>query len=336
MTRSRRIILLALLAVVLVMAGGAAFVTVRLWLRSDRATPAELRAQIAALETERETLLARRAELLATDARLRNMPDNRVRVGIPTELARALIEKVIAGFTDRVTVDLRNIRVAKTGTIKKVVTLGTYNLAVTIHRVTARLRAGTPKTRFGSNTVAFDLPVTIAAGAGRATLNFTWDGRNIAGATCGDLDVTQEVRGTVKPGTYLLSGALALTATTTHVIVTPRLRPMKINLRFEPSDQDWAAARKILDDKSGICGMVLDHVDVLGAVRTIIDRGFNVRVPTERIKPEVLPVSVEPSVDVRGRRVKLAIAVGGISITEHGIWMGADVLVPGKAGLLPA
>jgi hypothetical protein len=333
MTRSRRIILLALLAVVLVMAGGVAFVTVRLWPPGDRATPAELRAQIAALEAERDTLRARRDELMVTDQRFESMPDTRVRVGIPTDLARALIQKIIAGFTDRVTIELRNIRKVKTGTIRRVVTLGQYDLVVTVNRVTARLKAGTPRIRFGGNAVAFELPVTIASGDGRATLNFKWDGRNIGGAVCGDLDVTLDVKGTVKPGTYPLSGVLALTATSTHVVVTPRVPSTKINLKVEPSVQDWAAARKILEDKSGVCGIVLDRVDVLGAVRSMIDRGFNVRLPTERIKPLVLPVSVEPSIDVKGRRVKLAVTISTISIAEHAIWLGANVSVPGKAGL---
>ena len=332
MTRSRRIILLTLLAVVLVMAACAAFITMRLWSRSDRATPAQLRAQIAALAAERKTLIERRAELMVTDLRLKDMPDTRVTIGIPTDVARALIEKFIAGFADRVTIELSNIRVTKTGSIKRVVTLGQYEVAVTVNRMTARLEAGTPRLRFGGNEVAFDLPVAVASGVGSATLNFNWDGRNISGAVCGDLDLTQQVTGTVKPDTYVLSGVLALAATTTRMMVTPRLRPTRLNLKIEPSDQDWAAARKILDDKSGVCGMVLNHVDVLGAVRSMIDRGFNVRVPVERIKPMVLPVSVEPSIVVRGRRVKLDIAVGGVSITEHAIWMGANVRVPSKPG----
>jgi len=327
MTRSRRTILLVLLFVVLLLAGGATFVTVRLWPRSDRATPAALRVQIAALEAERKTLRARRAELMMKDQRLRNIPDTPVNVGIPTNLARALIEKIAAGFADRATIELRNIRVAATGTVKKVVTPGQWDLAVTVNRATARLKSGIPHTRFGRDAVAFDLPVTVAAGAGRATLNLKWDGRNIGGVVCGDLDVTRELSATVKPGTYLLSGDLALTATNTHVIVTPRFRSTTINLKVEPSDQAWAAVRKILDDKSGLCGMVLDHIDVVGALRGVIDRGFNVRLPTEHIKPMALPVGIEPFIDVRGRRVTLAIMVAGLSITEHAIWLGARVSV---------
>jgi small subunit ribosomal protein S20 len=46
----------------------------------------------------------------------------------------------------------------------------------------------------------------------------------------------------------------ALTATETQVIIAPRFRPTKINLKIEPSVQAWAAVKKILDDKSGLRG----------------------------------------------------------------------------------
>ncbi|MEZ5420275.1 MAG: hypothetical protein R2708_23455 [Vicinamibacterales bacterium] len=85
-------------------------------------------------------------------------------------------------------------------------TLGTYDLQATVTRVRATLTPGTPRLTFGGNRVAMALPVTVG-GTARADVDFTWDGRNVAGAVCGDMQVRQAVSGAVVPKTYPLSGA---------------------------------------------------------------------------------------------------------------------------------
>ena len=101
--------------------------------RKDRDTPEQLRAEIDALEKERDDLRAELGELIASDPRLEGMPETPVRVGVPTMLARDLIQRVVAGFVDQVTLELKNLKVKKSGTVKKVVTIGTYDLNVLIH-----------------------------------------------------------------------------------------------------------------------------------------------------------------------------------------------------------
>ena len=98
--------------------------------REDRQTPDQLRAEIQALEKERESLRQRVDELIVNDPRVKTMPDTPVRVGVPTTLARDLIQRVVAGFVDQVTLELKNLKVKKSGTVKKVVTLGEYDLNV--------------------------------------------------------------------------------------------------------------------------------------------------------------------------------------------------------------
>ncbi|MEZ5420276.1 MAG: hypothetical protein R2708_23460 [Vicinamibacterales bacterium] len=83
--------------------------------------------------------------------------------------------------------------------------------------------------------------------------------------------------------------------------------------------------QKILDDKKGVCGFVLDRVDVPGVVKRLIDRGFDVRVPTERVKAVALPVGVEPTLVVQGQPVALDIRLDDLAITERMIWLGAEV-----------
>jgi len=295
--------------------------------RRDRQTPAQLRAEIAALEKERDLLRPKLDALIANDPRIAGMPKAPVRVGVPTTLARDLIERVTSGFVDHVTLELKNLKVNKTGTVKKVVTLGQYELHVLIKRVTGRLKTGKPSVTFGGNQISLSMPVTVASGSGNANIEFKWDGKGVSDAVCGDLKVNQDVTGGVKPASYPVSGTLVLTATAEEILAQPKFPLIKINLKVDPSDESWAAVQKILDDQEGICGYVVDKVNVLKIVQGLIDRGFNVRLPTEKIKPMAVPVGIEPTMQVKGRQVALGIKVGELAITSDMIWLGANVSV---------
>jgi hypothetical protein len=303
--------------------------------RKDRERPAQLKAEITALEKERDALRDKVGELALKDPRVKGMPKTPVRVGVPTSLTRELIEKVAEGFVDQVTLELKNLRVRKRGTVRKVVTLGEYALDVHIEKVAGRLKTGKPDVRFGGNEISIALPITVASGGGKATIHFKWNGKNVSGAVCGDLDIEQVVTGKVKPGSYPVAGALVLTASAQQILAAPRFPPIKVNLKIDPSPESWAAARKIIEDKEGACGFVLDKVDVLEIVRGLIDRGFNVRLPTEKIKPMAIPVGIEPTMQVRGQPVELAIKVGELAVTEKMIWLGADVQVAMPAPVPP-
>jgi hypothetical protein len=295
--------------------------------RKDRQSPDQLRAQIQALEKERDSLRERMNELMVNDPRLPGMPDSPVRVGVPTTLARDLIQRVVAGFVDQVTLELKNLKVKKHGQVRKVVTLGEYDLDVLIIRVSGRLKTGKPDVTFGGNKVTLALPVSIASGSGKATIHFKWDGKGVAGATCGDLDVTRDVNGGVRPDTYPLSGGLSLTATAREILAQPRFPLIKINLKVNPSQESWDSVQKILDEKEGVCGYVLDKVNVRGVLERLVNKGFNVRLPTEKIKPMAVPVGIEPTMQVRGQPVALGIKLGRLAITEQMIWLGANVSV---------
>ncbi len=293
--------------------------------RKDRQTPEALRGEIAALVTERDALRGRLNTLMVSDPRIAAMPDTPVRVGVPTTLARDLIQRVIGGFVDQVTLTLRDIKVRKQGTVKKVVVLGEYDLKVTVTQVTARLTTATPNVTFGNNRVDLAMPVTLSKGTGRATIYFTWDGRNIGGAVCGDMTVTQTVSGNVRPTTYPVSGSLVFALTANTIVAKPRLPKMVVNLKVAPSEAAWGAVQKILDDKRGVCGFVLDRVDILGLVKAMIDKGFDARLPTDKLKAVAIPVGLEPTLEVRGAPLALGIRVGDLVITDEMIWLGAHV-----------
>jgi hypothetical protein len=295
--------------------------------RVDRETPEQLRAEIAALEKERDALRPQLDAMIVRDPRVAGMPKAPVRVGVPTSLATDLIQRVTSGFVDHVTLELKNLKVNKTGKVKKVVTLGEYQLHVSISRVSGRLKTGTPSVTFGGNRVSLSLPVTVASGSGSAHIEFKWDGKGVSGAVCGDLNVDQDVTGGVRPASYAVSGALVLTATASEILAEPRFPRIKINLKVEPSDESWAAVKKILDEQEGVCGYVVDKVNVLKIVQGLIEKGFNVRLPTEKIKPMAIPVGIEPSMQVQGRQVDLGIKLGELAITKDMIWLGANVSV---------
>ncbi len=328
MTRTRIAALVLVTIVVLVSVGGLVLYRRALALDGqNRETADVLRLQIAALDTERSALRARLEDLVERDPHLVGMPETPVRVAVPTTLVRDLMERVVAGVADRVTLTLSNIRVRKTGSVRRVVTLGDYDLKVTVKQVQARLHAGTPRLTFGSNRIAIALPVGIASGTGHAEVDFAWDGRTIGGPVCGDMHLVPAVTGTVVPRNYRLSGSLHLQATDTEIVVQPRLPRLGVRIDVAPSAESWAAAQKVLDDRRGLCGFVLDRVDVLGAVERLIKRGFNVRLPTEKVTSMALPVAVEPTLLVRGTPVALGIRVGELVITEQAIWLGAHVSV---------
>ena len=314
-------------AVVLVLAAGGYLLFSWLTTRADRRTAAQMRQDIAALEAERTALRARMEELVRKDPRLEGLPEAPVRVGVPTSLAGELIKKVITGVTDQVTLELKNLRVRKRGTVRRVITIGDYELDVLLKRVIGTLRPGTPTVTFGGNRVTLAMPLHVAEGTGEASINFKWDGRNISGAVCGDLDVTRTVSGAVRPRTYPVSASLQLTSTDTEMLAEPAFPVIRVNLGVEPTAASWQSAQQILDDRTGVCGFVVDRINIMGIVKRLIDKGFNVRLPTEKVKAMALPVGIDPTMTVKGQPVALGITVGDLTITEHQIWLGADVSV---------
>jgi hypothetical protein len=264
--------------------------------REDAATPEEMRAKLQALDQEIPALRAKLGEAVAKDRRLQGMPQDGVRVGVPTALARTLIQRVVAGFVDSVTLRLSNIGVHTGGKIKKVVTIGQYDLNVKIKEVTGRLKTGKP---------------------------------DVSGAVCGDMKVNENVGGSVKPSQYPVSGALLLTTTTQQILASPKFPVIKVNLKVDPSPESWAIVQGILDSKGGVCGFVIDKVDIKGVLEGLLGKGFDVTLPTEKLKPMAVPVGIAPTMTVRDQPIKIEVKVGHLAITESMIWLGADVALAG-------
>lgn len=303
--------------------------------RQGAATIEEQQVEIARLEKEREELRQKLGDLILRDKRLAGMPEDTVRVGVPTSLAATLIEKVLTGVTDQVELRLGNLRARKEGTVKKIVTIGTYALDVDIVEVQARLRTGSPDLKFGGDQVAISLPVTVASGTGNASVRFKWDGKNVSGAVCGDMDVTRSVNGSVKQLTLDARGTLSLASSGGRILASPKFPETRIRLEVVPSAESWASVQALLDEKSGVCGYVLDKVDIKKVVQDQLAKGFNVRLPVEKLKPVAVPVGIEQELALAGREMTIGVAVGDLAITEQMLWLGATVQVGAAAPAAP-
>ena len=104
-----------------------------------------------------------------------------------------------------------------------------------------------------------------------------------------------------------------------------------MNLKVQPSSESWEKVRAIIESKGGLCGFVVDKVNIPGILERLVGKGFNVRLPTEKIKPMAVPVGIEPRMTIQGRDITLGVKNVDLAITEHVIWLGADVDVTAEA-----
>jgi len=219
----RRRALLALLLVVAAVSG------VLYW-RSRQAVlpPPPTEAQLAALTARRDALQVRLREAIVANGEksLARAPRGDVMIGIPTSFTRAILEQIVTGLFDGMTLTLKNLKVHKEGEVKvKVIVgkkrVGSYALDVLIHQVRGVLEPGRPDLRFTRDRVAVSLPVRLASGEGNADIRLRWDSRGLlANSVCGDTDVTKAVTGGVIPQDYVLAGAFRI-ATAGEAIALP-------------------------------------------------------------------------------------------------------------------
>jgi hypothetical protein len=304
---------------------------------SGEADPAQHEAWLSELqELERANAeLTNRLTLVAAgDPEVAKLPDGEVVLVVPTAFLRSLITRVFTDVASRLEITLTGIRVHHEQTLKKVVTMGNLVVDVDVNRVYARLEPGEPDVEFGGNRIALTLPVRVVEGSGDATVHLVWEGRNVAGAVCGDLDIQERITGDAIPAEYVLSGAVLLSADGTEIAATPRFPETKLNVRVSPSSESWAAIDRVLESKRGLCGWVLDRVDVKKLVaQQVEEKGFDIKLPLEKIMPFRFPAGLNDSVDVGGKPLALDVRAGSLRIDREAIWAGAHVRVaPGSGG----
>jgi hypothetical protein len=298
---------------------------------SRTARPDEVRAwnaEIEALQAEQDSLRVRAAELVSRDESLRRIPKGDVVLSVPTRFIRRVLERVFEDVVDNVTLSLKGLKAHIARSVKKVVPIGEFAVDIDIHEVRGRLRPRIPQLVFGGNRVAMSLPVEVSQGDGNATVHFVWDGKNVSGMTCGDMDVTQKVTGSVIPAEYVLEGSVKLATRGSRIVCTPEFPETRIRLRLEPSRESWEAVNAILAEKQGACGWVLDKVDVPGMLKELVqEKGFDVKLPVHKITPFALPAGVRDTIQVGGRVLTFTTRTNTLRIDPDAIWYSADVAV---------
>lgn len=282
--------------------------------------------EIERLQAEQDSLRARAAELVAQDPKILALPKGDVVVSVPTVFLRNVIWRVFEDVADNVNLSLGGLKAHVAQKIKKVVTIGEFTVDVDIQEVVGKLEPAQPDIRFGGDQVSMSLPVTLSEGHGTARIHFVWDGKNVADAACGDMDVTETVDGSVIPADYVVSGSMRLTIHENKILCTPAFPETKLRIRMKPSQASWDSVNAILASKHGACGWVLDKVNVPKLLEGIVqEKGINVRLPVNKIQPFMISAGVRDSVTVAGKTLTFETRTNTLRIDPEAVWYSADV-----------
>ena len=296
--------------------------------------------EIGHLQAEQDSLRARAAELIADDPRIRALPQGDVVVAVPTAFIRNVIDRLFRDVANRVTLRLSGIKAHVAKKVKKVVTVGEFTVDVNIDQVVGKIRPKPPRIAFGGDSISLKLPISIKEGRGEATIHFVWDGKHVAGLACGDLDITQKVSGNVIPADYLVTGRIDLGIKGRRVVAALVFPETRLRIRVNPSKESWAAIDSILDEQKHVCGWVLDKVNVPGLLANLTEtKGFNVKLPVDKLKPVILPAGIRDSVQVGQRSLAIDAQTKSLRIDPDAIWYSAVVKLEGvnaTSGSTPA
>jgi hypothetical protein len=281
---------------------------------------------IARLEAEQDSLRTVAAAMIARDPRLSGLPQGDVVVSVPTSFVRNVLLRVFDEVADHVTLRLGGIKARVEKSVKKIVKIGDFTVDIRIDEVVGELRPQEPAVRFDGGRIGLRLPVEVHKGTGKATIHFVWDGKNVAGVACGDMDVTRTLTANVVPARYVVSGALDLAMKDNRIVGTPRLPVTRLNLKVSPTKASWDQVHALLDEKKGACGYVLDKVDVPNILRKLVqEKGFNVTLPFHKLRPFTVPGGVSDSVSVQGRVLAVEATSNMLRIDPDAILYGVNV-----------
>ena len=312
----------ALAGAALLFAGG--FVYVRFWMGPG---PRELQR----LRRERQVLSERLEGRLRERAHLWDKPGTTVLIGVPSRLAESLAGDVIVGLVPEVKLTLRDLRVSKEDEVHATMvvgrrTVGRFVLNVDLDEVKVTLRPGKPRLAFANDRIRVSLPVKVAEGSARGRLRFRWDARGMAGAVCGDFDVTQDVAGSAVPHTHVLEGAVGLADEGRSLVAKPELGEVTLKVPIAPSAETWRFVDHLIAGRSGLCRAALKTADLRERIRDLLARGVNVTVPGHLLTREVhLPAAIEQSIALPGRAIRLEVRPAGFTLLPTRLWYGASV-----------
>jgi len=278
---------------------------------------------------------------LREQARLRDGAGEGLLVGVPAGVAERLVGEAVAAFGSGIRVTLRDLRFRKADEVQARLllgrrTVGRFVLSVHVHEVGAVLRPAKPRLELGDNErVGVTLPVAVEDGAGRARLRFRWDGRGVAGAVCGDVDVTHELTATVPRRTHTLRGAFRMSIDGSALVAQPEFGDVQLQLPIEPSAEAWSFVEQLIAGRSALCRAALAKADVPQKIRGVLARGVRVTLPRRLLeRPLRLPFAVEREIALSGRSLRIDARPTDLIVTPARIWYGVRVEL-GNAGEPP-
>jgi len=252
-------------------------------------------------------------------------------IGLPTTLARSVVEQIVTGLFADLTLTVRDVKVHEAGEVKAKVlfrrqTVGGYVLDVDINEVKGVLQPGTPELRFSRDRVDLRLPVRLAHGEGNADLRFQWDSKGlVANLVCGDIDTTQHITGGVVPVDYRLEGGFEIDTRADAVTLQPHFPEPAVRIVVAPTEKAWAVVDEVVRDQRKICEIALNKIDIKARLQKVLDKGFTLRIPQSILKPIRLPAGVTQSLDVQGLKLPVTVTFTGVLVAPERIWYGADV-----------
>ncbi len=330
---TRRRIVIAICAVVLVPALGLLVFAARYRPKWEREDPATVQRETVQLQQQRDSLRTIVYDAAATSDLLDEQPKGDVVIGLPTPLVDLVVRKVVTGWFHDVDVRLPQLRVRKTGEVKAKLgifgrrTVGEFNLDMLLDDVQGRLQAGVPDMTFGGDVIKLAIPVRVAAGTGVAHITADWKSRGLAGSVCRDETIKRDVTGQVRAREYVARGQLNLQALDGTIMADPDFPELAIRLFVDPSRGSVAALDSLMAEKDGLCGYAVDKARASERIQALVGRGFRVKIPQRFFRPVRLPVAVATSVPVRDREVGLAVTASGLAVTPSVMWVGANVTV---------
>jgi hypothetical protein len=319
-------------AVSLLAAGGMVlWLSWRYPLRREEVDRDTLRAEITTLAARRDSL--RNVVFTESDALslLEQAPEGDVLVALPKPFVQSIASDVVTGWFGNVDVRLRNLRVRKDGDVRARLSIlgrrqvGSYRLDLRLHEVTGRLVPTVPELAFRDDGIGVILPVQLARGSGRGTITFEWDSKGMAQAVCGDLTVTADISGAVRPRSYVARGHIALSATNGTLVADPDFPALAMRLHVVPSASSLRLLRETLESKGKLCDVAVGKANVDDRILALLDRGFVVRIPQRLFRPVAFPIAVAAALPLEGRRMHVSVAPSNLRITEQALWLSAGV-----------
>jgi hypothetical protein len=291
---------------------------------------------VGALTRERDRLIEEKNRLkddVRAETRLVVVPPPEVtdEVAVVAAIPNAILEHVLnhalTDVANGLSLQVENARFDVDSSVKvnlKIakVTLGDFELEILLQEAKGVIAAGEPKVSVGEGKIALVAPLKIVQGQGSARLRFIWSGHGLVRRLCGDLDVTRDLTGTLKPVPFVFRGGALLGVENQRFVVKPAIPSQKFQLAVEPSEASWEVFRKLIREQKGVCGAALQKAQVENKIRELLAEGVPVTVNLERLKPIDIPVAVSHQLRVQDKTVQISATPELLEIEDPYTWFG--------------